>query len=130
MLPINDGYEPYINHLIESERKKPQELRNEDLIKSFELRLQSFRTQKNTFAELVQESKLSNGVQVITAQDIVDLKEKLMNIPTYGKEIRDYITEDPKETQIRHHNNVTIPQSTARSLGQKTVQGFKGFFGY
>ena len=84
MLPINDGYEPYINHLIESERKKPQELRNEDLIKSYELRLESFRTQKNTLTKL---SKLSNGSQVITAQDIVDLTEKLMNLPTYGKEI-------------------------------------------
>ena len=92
--------------------------------------LESFRTQKNTLAKLVRESKLSNGSQGITAQDIVDLKEKLMNLPTYGQEIREFITEDPKKTQIHHHNNVTIPQSTARSLGQKMVQGFKGFFGY
>merc|ERR1711860_404178 len=89
------------------------------------------RTERDTLAKLAQKS---NGSQSgITAQDIVDWKEKLMNLPTKGKEIREFITEDPKKTQIHHHNTVTIPQPTSYWEGTKGmfkagVKGVKGVY--
>ena len=83
LLPINDGFEPYMEILIKNEEDKME--RDEELIDHYKTRLANFRKEKDKIIQ-------SDGTAGIpTVEEIFQEKEKLIKMPKYGDDVCIYI---------------------------------------
>ena len=87
MIPYNDSFIDYLDHLIYVEENKPRELRDDG-------KIQRLKENKVTYAENIRNLKkaIASGSDVmIDPQKIYEMKAKLMKLKHYGKTLESII---------------------------------------
>ena len=88
MIPYNDSFKDYMDQLIYDEENKPSNIKDLRKIQKLKLDKVAYELQLETLKEAI-----SSGTEdMIDVGDVYKLKEELMNLPQYGQNLSDILS--------------------------------------